>query len=115
MSNTYKDSYESRNSGEDMADIAMQNYLKKIELVEYKDYLRIGTDPKINKLDLFWYATEILLLPDYIVVQKGHIFFVFLFSYTRYCYFVSDIYNNRLEKSPNTFSNLIIIIIRPCK
>ena len=76
MSNTHKDSYESRNSGEDMADIAMQNYLKKIELVEYKDYLRIGTDPKINKLDLFWYATEILLLPDYIVVQKGHIFFV---------------------------------------
>jgi len=76
MSNTHKDSYESRNSGEDMADIAMQNYLKKIELLEYKDYLRIGTDPKINKLDLFWYATEILLLPDYIVVQKGHIFFV---------------------------------------
>jgi len=76
VSNTYKDSYESRNSGEDMADIAMQNYLKKIELVEYKDYLRIGTDPKINKLDLFWYATEILLLPDYIVVQKGHIFFI---------------------------------------
>ena len=70
MSNTHKNSYESRNSGEDMADIAMQNYL------EYKDYLRIGTDPKINKLDLFWYATEILLLPDYIVVQKGYIFFV---------------------------------------
>jgi hypothetical protein len=76
MSNTYLDSYESRNSGDDMADIGMQNYLKKIELVEYKDYLRIGTDPKVNKLDLFWYATEILLLPDYIVVQKGHISFV---------------------------------------
>jgi len=76
MSNTYLDSYESRNSGDDMADIGMQNYLKKIELVEYKDYLRIGTDPKVNKLDLFWYATEILLLPDYIVVRDELIYFV---------------------------------------
>jgi len=76
MSNTYKDSYESRNSGEDMADIAMLNHLKKNNLVEYQDYLRIGTDPKVNKLDLFWYATEILLVPDYIVVKDGLIYFV---------------------------------------
>ena len=52
MSNTYKDSYESRNSGEDMADIAMQNYLRDTGAVEYQDYLRIGTDPKVNKLNL---------------------------------------------------------------
>ena len=38
MSNTYKDSYESRNSGEDMADIAMQNYLRDTGAVEYQDY-----------------------------------------------------------------------------
>jgi len=75
MSNTYKDSYESRNSGEDMADIAMQNYLRDTGAVEYQDYLRIGTDPKVNKLNLFWYATEILLLPDYIVVRDELIFF----------------------------------------
>jgi len=75
VSNTYKDSYESRNSGEDMADIAMQNYLNDIGAVEYEDYLRIGTDPKVNKLDLFWYATEILLLPDYIVVRDEMIYF----------------------------------------
>lgn len=76
MSNTYKDSYEARNSGDDMADKAMLNYLENQGLVEYKDYLRIGTDPKVNKLDLFWYATEILLLPDYILVKHGYIFFV---------------------------------------
>ena len=75
MSNTYKDSYESRSSGEDMADIAMQNYLRDTGAVEYQDYLRIGTDPKVNKLNLFWYATEILLLPDYIVVRDELIFF----------------------------------------
>jgi len=33
MSNTYKDSYESRNSGEDMADLAMQKYLKDNDCV----------------------------------------------------------------------------------
>ena len=76
MSNTYKDSYESRNSGDDMADKAMQQYLHAKGYKEYKDYLRIGTDPKKNKLDLFWYATEILLLPDYIVVEHGFIWFV---------------------------------------
>jgi len=76
MSNTYKDTYESRNSGEDMADLAMQKHLEANECVEYIDYLRIGTDPKENKLDLFWYATKILLLPDYILVRKGYIYFI---------------------------------------
>ena len=51
MSNTYKDSYESRNSGEDMADLAMQKHLEANECIEYIDYLRIGTDPKENKLE----------------------------------------------------------------
>jgi len=72
----YTDSYESRNSGDDMADLAMQKYLADTGSVEFKDYLRIGTDPKVNKLDLFWYATEILLLPDYIVVRDELIYFV---------------------------------------
>ena len=53
MGSTYKDSYKDRNSGEDMADLAMQKYLKDNDCVEYQDYLRIGTDPKENKLDLF--------------------------------------------------------------
>jgi len=72
----YTDSYESRNIGDDMADLAMQKYLADTGSVEFKDYLRIGTDPKVNKLDLFWYATEILLLPDYIVVRDELIYFV---------------------------------------
>ena len=75
MSSKYTDSYASRNSGDDMADKAMLKYLKDTGSVEYKDYLRIGTDPKVNKLDLFWYATEILLLPDYIVVRDEIIYF----------------------------------------
>ena len=69
MSSKYTDSYKSRNSGDDMADLAMQKYLADTGSVEFKDYLRIGTDPKVNKLNLFWYATEILLLPDYIVEE----------------------------------------------
>jgi len=75
VSSKYTDSYASRNSGDDMADKAMLKYLKDTGSVEYKDYLRIGTDPKVNKLDLFWYATEILLLPDYIVVRDEMIYF----------------------------------------
>ena len=45
-------------------------------------HLRIGTDPKVNKLDLFWYATEInhesteVVEPDYIVVRDELIYFV---------------------------------------
>lgn len=74
MSSKYTDSYASRNSGDDMADKAMQKYLADTGSVEFKDYLRIGTDPKVNKLDLFWYATEILLLPDYIVVRDEMIY-----------------------------------------
>jgi len=73
---TYEDSYSKRNSGEDMADVAMQKYLKENDCIEYKDYLRIGTDPKENTLDLFWYATKVLLIPDYILVRKGYIFFI---------------------------------------
>ena len=76
MGSTYKDSYEERNSGEDMADLAMQQHLKNNNCIEYVDYLRIGTDPKENKLDMFWYATKILLVPDYILVRKGFIFFI---------------------------------------
>lgn len=76
MSNTYKDSYASRNYGEDMADKAMLKHLELKGCVEYKDYLRIGTDPKESKLDLFWFATKILLVPDYILVSKGNIFFI---------------------------------------
>jgi len=76
VASKYTDSYESRNSGDDMADLAMQKYLADTGSVEFKDYLRIGTDPKVNKLDLFWYATEILLLPDYIVVRDELIYFV---------------------------------------
>ena len=76
MSSKYTDLYASRNSGDDMADLAMQKYLADTGSVEFKDYLRIGTDPKVNKLDLFWYATEILLLPDYIVVRDELIYFV---------------------------------------
>ncbi len=75
MSSKYTDSYASRNSGDDMADLAMQKYLADTGSVEFKDYLRIGTDPKVNKLDMFWYATEILLLPDYIVVTDKMIYF----------------------------------------
>jgi len=73
---TYKDSYSKRNSGDDMADLAMQSYLRKNDCKEFYDYLRIGTDPKENFLDLFWFATKILLLPDYILVRKGYIFFI---------------------------------------
>ena len=76
MGSSYQDSYESRNRGQDMADIAMQNYLKASGYEENKDYLRIGTDPKTNKLDLFWFATKIILLPDYILVDAGYIYFI---------------------------------------
>ena len=49
MGSKYTDSYQSRNSGEDMADLAMQQHLKNNDCIEYVDYLRIGTDPnKIN-------------------------------------------------------------------
>ena len=48
----YTDSYDDRQSVPDMADEAMQQYLKDAGLVEFKDWLKIGTDPKENKLDL---------------------------------------------------------------
>jgi hypothetical protein len=67
----YTNTYEERQSVPDMADEAMQNYLVDSGLVEYKDWLKVGTDPKENKLDLFYYVTDILLIPDYVVVGKG--------------------------------------------
>ena len=72
----YTDSYDDRQSVPDMADEAMQNYLKAANLVEFKDWLKIGTDPKENKLDLFWYVTKVLLIPDYAVVKNGFIYLV---------------------------------------
>jgi hypothetical protein len=72
----YLSSYKERNSGEDMADKAMLRHLEMNDCVEYRDYLRIGTDPKENKLDLFWFATKILLVPDYILVRHGFIYFI---------------------------------------
>ena len=73
---TYEDFYSKRNSGDDMADLAMQSYLKDNDCKEFHDYLRIGTDLKESFLDLFWFATKILLLSDYILVRKGYIFFI---------------------------------------
>ena len=70
----YTDSYDDRQSVPDMADEAMQKYLKDANLVEFKDWLKIGTDPKENKLDLFWYVTKVLLIPDY-VVKVGLFYF----------------------------------------
>ena len=72
----YTDSYDMRTSGEDMADISMQRYLEAGGHEEYRDWLKVGTDPKNNKLDLFWFATKILLLPDYIMVKNGFIYFI---------------------------------------
>ena len=42
----YTDSYDMRNSGEDMADISMQRYLEAGGHEEYRDWLKVGTDPK---------------------------------------------------------------------
>lgn len=67
----YTNTYQERQSVEDMADMAMQNYLKESGFVENKDWLKIGTDPKNNTLDMFYYITDILLIPDYVVVSKG--------------------------------------------
>ena len=72
----YTDSYDDRQSVPDMADEAMQQYLKDAGLVEFKDWLKIGTDPKENKLDLFWYVTNVLLIPDYAVVKDNFIYLV---------------------------------------
>ena len=72
----YTDSYDDRQSVPDMADEAMQQYLKDAGLVEFKDWLKIGTDPKENKLDLFWYVTNVLLIPDYAVVKDSFIYLV---------------------------------------
>ena len=72
----YTDSYDMRNSGEDMADKAMQQYLRAGGHEEYKDWLKVGTDPKENKLSMFWFATKILLLPDYIMVKNNFIYFI---------------------------------------
>jgi hypothetical protein len=72
----YTDSYDDRQSVPDMADEAMQQYLIDAGLVEYKDWLKIGTDPKENKLDLFWFVTKVLLIPDYAVVKEGFIYLV---------------------------------------
>ena len=72
----YTDSYDDRQSVPDMGDEAMQQYLKDAGLVEFKDWLKIGTDPKENKLDLFWYVTNVLLIPDYAVVKDNFIYLV---------------------------------------
>ena len=60
-----------------MADEAMQNYLKAANLVEFKDWLKIGTDPKENKLDFVLVCYKgITLIPDYAVVKNGFIYLV---------------------------------------
>ena len=51
-----------------MADECMQKYLKSEGLIENKDWMKIGTDPKTNDMKLMWLAIQILLIPDYIFV-----------------------------------------------
>ena len=51
--------------------LAMFQYLIDAHLVEFKDWLKIGTDPSVKtNLDLFWYVTKVLLIPDYAVVKE---------------------------------------------
>ena len=53
-----------------MADECMQKYLISMGLEENKTWMKIGTDPKTNDMDMMWLALQILLIPDYIFVHK---------------------------------------------
>tara|TARA_R100000781_G_scaffold81076_1_gene49996 strand:+ start:969 stop:1439 length:471 start_codon:yes stop_codon:yes gene_type:complete len=72
----HTDSFKDRNKGSDMAEDTMQQYLEDRGLVEFHDWLKIGTDPKESKLPLFWFITNVLLIPDYAVVSKGYIYLI---------------------------------------
>tara|TARA_R100001463_G_scaffold54286_1_gene105328 strand:- start:850 stop:1404 length:555 start_codon:yes stop_codon:yes gene_type:complete len=76
LTNKHTDSYDDRNKKNkyDMADECMQKYLKSEGLIENKDWMKIGTDPKTNDMKLMWLAIQILLIPDYIFVMKDKLY-----------------------------------------
>ena len=72
----YTNTYAERQDVPDVADIKMQKYLKHKGLKEYKDWLKIGTDPKENKLNYFWLVTAVINIPDYCVVVNKKVYLV---------------------------------------
>ena len=68
----HTNTYQERNkiNTYDMADDCMQKHLVSMGLVENKTWMKIGTDPKTNDMDMMWIALQILLIPDYIFVHK---------------------------------------------
>ena len=72
----YTNTYAERQDVPDVADLKMQKYLKHKGLKEYKDWLKIGTDPKENKLNYFWLVTAVINIPDYCVVVNKKVYLV---------------------------------------
>lgn len=73
----YDNTFEERNKKNkyDMADECMQKYFKKEGLVEKKDWLKLGTEPKDTPdMKMMWLALQILLMPDYIFVMKDKLY-----------------------------------------
>ena len=70
----YNNTFEERNKKNkyDMADEAMQNYFKKEGLVEKKDWLKLGTEPKDTPdMKMMCKDLLILLMPDYNFVMNN--------------------------------------------
>ena len=67
----YTNSWKERQSVPDMADEAMKKYLNKNNLIEGKDWIKLGPEPKLTpNMKLMWIILKIVLLPDYVFVYK---------------------------------------------
>jgi len=51
--------------GKDAEDI-FEKHLESLGLYSPKDWLKTGTSPWEHEIDLFWFYTDIVLVPDYI-------------------------------------------------
>ena len=73
----FDNTFEERNKKNkyDMADVCMQKFLNNEGLVENKDWMKLGTEPKETPdMKMMWLALQILLIPDYIFVMKNKLY-----------------------------------------
>ena len=72
----YTNTYEERQSVHDMADLGMQNHLEKSQLSENVHWAKVGPDAKTNNVPLFWFVSQIILCPDYVVAINDKLYLI---------------------------------------
>ena len=76
VNDKYTNSYEERQTVDDMADMAMLRHLRTSNLSENVQWAKVGPDAKENYVPVFWLVSQIIVCPDYVVAINDNLYLI---------------------------------------